>query len=64
MKAVQYSKFGGSSVLSVTDVDRPAPKPGHAVVRVVAAALNPIDWKVRGTLEERTMEACVPAPAP
>jgi NADPH:quinone reductase-like Zn-dependent oxidoreductase len=47
MKAVQYSTFGPSSVLSVVDVDRPAPKPGQAVVRVCAASLNPIDWKVR-----------------
>lgn len=47
MKAVQYASFGPSSVLSVVDVDRPAPKPGHAVVKVHAASFNPIDWKVR-----------------
>ena len=47
MQACQYATFGDSSVLRVVEVDRPAPKPGCAVVKIVAAALNPIDYKVR-----------------
>jgi NADPH:quinone reductase-like Zn-dependent oxidoreductase len=46
MQASQYATTGDSSVLRVCEVDRPAPKPGCAVVRVVAASLNPIDFKV------------------
>jgi len=47
MQAARYTKFGDASVVNVTAIDKPAPKPGHAVVRVVAAALNPVDFKVR-----------------
>ena len=47
MQACQYATFGDSSVLRVVEVDRPAPKPGCAVVKIAAAALNPVDYKVR-----------------
>lgn len=47
MRAQQYSRFGGSEVLELVD-DRPVPKtpPGYALVRVRAAGVNPVDWKV------------------
>lgn len=47
MRAQQYSRFGGTEVLELVD-DRPTPKvpPGFALVRVEAAGVNPVDWKV------------------
>ncbi|WP_182050746.1 NADP-dependent oxidoreductase [Changpingibacter yushuensis] len=47
MKAQQYSTYGDTSVLEFVD-DHPMPKvgPGRALVRVKAAAVNPVDWKV------------------
>jgi NADPH:quinone reductase-like Zn-dependent oxidoreductase len=49
MKAVVFSKFGGPEVLQLTDVDTPAPGPNEILVKVHAAALNPVDWHfVRG----------------
>ena len=45
MKAARYSTFGPASVISIDDVEKPAPKPGHAVVKVHAASLNPVDFK-------------------
>lgn len=47
MRAQQYSRFGGNEVLELVD-DRPTPKvpPGYALVRVMAASVNPVDWKV------------------
>lgn len=47
MKAVAYETFGGSEVLRV--VDRPDPHigPDVVLVKVVAAGLNPVDYKIR-----------------
>ncbi|MEU2202704.1 NADP-dependent oxidoreductase [Isoptericola sp. NPDC019482] len=47
MRAITYSRFGGADVLELTD--QPDPKPGAdvVVVRVRAASVNPVDWKVR-----------------
>ena len=47
MKAVQFARFGGPEVLEVVDLPDPHPDPGQIRVAVRAAAVNPIDWKVR-----------------
>lgn len=47
MKAVRLTGFGGSDVLSLTDVAKPVPGTGEVLVRVVAAGVNPVDWKIR-----------------
>src|ERR1700690_2767526 len=59
MKAIQYTEFGGPEVLHVADVPEPHAGAGQIRVRVHAAAINPIDWKVRsgmmgGDLPKRT----------
>lgn len=49
MKAVVYSEYGGPEVLQLREVETPAPQPGEILVKVHAAALNPVDWHfVRG----------------
>lgn len=45
--AIVYTAFGGPEVLALGDVDAPQPTPGHVVVRVEAAGVNPIDAKLR-----------------
>ena len=47
MKAVVYERFGGPEVLRIVDVPKPEPRRGEVLVRVRAAAINPIDWKIR-----------------
>ncbi|MEJ5944185.1 NADP-dependent oxidoreductase [Pseudokineococcus basanitobsidens] len=47
MRAVQYSTYGSpADALSVVDVDEPHAGPGAVRVRVEAAGVNPVDWKV------------------
>src|SRR5258708_1413468 len=47
MKAVRIHNYGGPEVLQYEDAPRPKPKPGEVLIRVHAAGVNPIDWKVR-----------------
>src|SRR4051794_1835884 len=47
MRAVRQHALGGPDVLIVEDVPRPEPGPTEVLVRVAAAGVNPVDWKVR-----------------
>lgn len=47
MKAVVAHAFGGVDVLKLEDVPRPEPTDDQILIRVVAAALNPVDAAVR-----------------
>jgi len=47
VKAARIHKFGGPAVVAIEDVDVPKLKAKHALVRVVAAGVNPVDWLVR-----------------
>ena len=43
---IQFTEFGGPEVLNVITVDKPQAGPGEVVVRVKAAGLNPVDFKI------------------
>ncbi len=47
MKAVLFRAHGGPEVLEYTDFPTPRPKPGEALIRLHAAALNRMDVLVR-----------------
>src|SRR6201993_1818082 len=47
MKAIRIHNYGGPEVLQYEDAPRPRPQAGEVLVRVHAAGVNPIDWKVR-----------------
>jgi NADPH:quinone reductase-like Zn-dependent oxidoreductase len=54
MKAVCIYSYGGPGVLVYEDAPRPHPGDGEVLVRVHAAGINPVDWKIReGHLKER-----------
>jgi len=47
MKAIRIHAFGGPEVLRYEEVPKPEPKAGQLLVRVHAAGVNPLDWKIR-----------------
>jgi NADPH2:quinone reductase len=47
MKVVEISGFGGPEVLEVVDRPEPVAAPGHVLVRVRAATVNPVDVATR-----------------
>ncbi len=47
MHAVQIRKFGKPDVLKFEDVTLPEPKPNEIAIRVFAASVNPVDYKIR-----------------
>jgi NADPH:quinone reductase-like Zn-dependent oxidoreductase len=50
MKAVTRRCYGSPEVLAIETLPRPVPKENQLLVRVRAAAINPLDWhEVRGT---------------
>jgi NADPH:quinone reductase-like Zn-dependent oxidoreductase len=50
-RAVIQESFGGPEVLEVRDVAEPHAGPGEVRVRVSAAGLNPVDWKIASSAE-------------
>ncbi len=52
MKALFYEKFGGPEVMQVGEVAEPHVGPDSVIVKVKAAGINPVDYKIRqGYLE-------------
>ncbi len=57
MKAVVVNEYGGPEVLKYQDAPRPEPKDDEILVRVIAAAVNPVDSYVRqGMFAKRGMD--------
>ena len=53
MLAVRMHRYGGPDVLVYEEVPRPRPAQGELLIRVEAASVNPVDWKIReGYLRE------------
>ncbi|MFE5091089.1 NADP-dependent oxidoreductase [Streptomyces sp. NPDC056638] len=60
MKAISYSSYGGADVLEYGE--RPDPKvgPDTVLVKVRAAAVNPVDWKAREGYLDAGLQAVFP----
>lgn len=47
MRGISQTTLGGPEVLELVELPRPVPGPTEVLVRVTAAGVNPVDWKVR-----------------
>ncbi|MEW2168241.1 NADP-dependent oxidoreductase [Streptomyces sp. NPDC007084] len=53
MRAARFHEYGAAEDLVIEEVPDPHPGPGEIRIRVAAAGVNPIDWKLRaGDLRE------------
>ena len=46
MKAIVYQNFGSPDVLECQDIEKPTPADNEVLIKVRAASVNPLDWKL------------------
>ena len=61
MRAVRFHEYGPPSVLVVDEIDRPEPTAGEVLIKVHAAGVNPIDWKIRAGYLRQYMPVTLPS---
>ena len=60
MKAIRIHSYGGPDKLFLEEVPRPEPAAREVLIKVHAAGVNPIDWKVReGMLQHGYRTDCL-----
>jgi NADPH2:quinone reductase len=62
VKAVTIARFGGPDVLELSEVDKPAPQPGEALVELECAGVNFIDIYMRAGQYARSHTYRTPLP--
>jgi NADPH:quinone reductase-like Zn-dependent oxidoreductase len=60
MRAVRFHQYGGPEQLILERIPCPQPQAGEALIRVYAAGVNPIDWKMRQGLFKNVMPLPLP----
>src|SRR5690348_12581888 len=60
MRAVHMHYYGGPDVLTLEQAPRPEPQAGEVLLRVHAAGVNPIDWKIRQGLMQNVRPVTFP----
>ncbi|KAB7764345.1 NADPH:quinone reductase [Xanthomonas maliensis] len=53
MKSVLIRAYGSNEQVELADVPRPVPNAGEVLIKVGAAGVNPIDWKIRSGAGQR-----------
>jgi NADPH:quinone reductase-like Zn-dependent oxidoreductase len=61
MRAITFDRFGGPEVLQVVQVDLPQPGPGQVRLRVQAAGVNQLDYKIRSGAMQQAFPTTFPA---
>ncbi|MER5390436.1 NADP-dependent oxidoreductase [Saccharopolyspora sp. NPDC002686] len=60
MKAIVLDEYGGPDALRLTELPDPKVAPGEVLIRVKAAGVNPVDWKLAAGNLDAVMETHFP----
>jgi NADPH:quinone reductase-like Zn-dependent oxidoreductase len=60
MKTVQIQDYGAAEALQVKEVPIPQPEKGQVLVKLLAAGVNPADWKIRAGYFKQYMPLTFP----
>lgn len=60
MKAISYRAYGGPEVLEFGELPEPKVGPDSVLIRVRAAAVNPVDWKAQAGYLDGMLQAVFP----
>ncbi|CAL9278483.1 NADP-dependent oxidoreductase [Streptomyces sp. SudanB25_2051] len=60
MKAITLPAYGGPEALRLTDTREPKVAAGEVLIRVKAAGVNPVDWKIGEGMLDSLMETAFP----
>ncbi|MFF1479774.1 NADP-dependent oxidoreductase [Streptomyces sp. NPDC058301] len=60
MKAIALEKYGSADDLRLVDLPEPKVAPGEVLIRVKAAGVNPVDWKLAAGYLDPIMEVTFP----
>src|SRR6478672_5446365 len=61
MKAIRIHQYGGPEVLAQVEMQRPAPGANEVLIKVHAASVNPVDWKMRTGYMKDFLPLALPA---
>ncbi len=61
IKAIRLQAYGGPETLKLDEIEAPTPGPGQVLVKVEAASVNPLDWKIRQGFMQSFMPLDLPA---
>src|SRR6266576_1033917 len=61
MRAIRIHQYGGPEVLAQVEMQRPAPGANEVLIKVYAASVNPVDWKMRAGYMKDFLPLSLPA---
>lgn len=47
MKAAVFNRTSAGKVLEIREIEKPVPKPNEVLLKVYAASVNPLDWRLK-----------------
>ena len=60
MRAIQVHAYGDANQLRLEQISQPTPQEGEVLVRVHAAGVNALDWKIRSGFMKSVMPSTFP----